>query len=207
MTAPVTVLVVVLALVVDPKNDEAQKLGQPSKTEDAAEQPASAARPPEPASQSTAPTPGPELPVEYGSEVIREKDGALGNSQSQVMRETVSPEVDADHVALSATPVAASASDTALSCPEPVPIEIDYDEPVPVRTIAADAVEQWGLQAEGLDVVPRDRSRKFHWAPSAASALNALSRNAEWTWYRDGDTVRFVRRDDPGPPYRRHRAR
>ena len=185
----VTVLVVVLALIVDPKNDEAQKLGQPSKTEDAAEQPASVARPPEPASQPTAPTPGPELP--------REKDGALGNSQSQVMRETVSPEVDADHGALSAAPVAASASDTALNCPEPVRIEIDYSEPVPVRTIAADAVEQWGLQAEGLDVVPRDRSRKFYSAFNAASALNMLSRNAEWTWYRDGNTVRFVRRDDP----------
>ena len=154
----VTVLVVVLALVVDPKNDEAQKLGQPSKTEDAAEQLASAARPPEPASQSTAPTPGPELPVEYGSEVIREKDGALGNSQSQVMRETVSPEVDADHVALSATPVAASASDTALSCPEPVLIKIDYDEPVPSadhsggrRRAVGPASRGAGRRAEGQE--------------------------------------------------------
>ena len=113
------------------------------------------------------------------------------------MREGVSPEVGAAHVALSAAPVAVSTSDAALSCPEPARVELDYDEPVPVRTIAADTVEQWGLRAEGLDVVPRDSSRKFYWTLNTASALSVLSRDAEWTWYRDGDAVRFVRRDDP----------
>ena len=193
----VTVLIVVLALVIGPKNDEPQNPGHPSKVEAAAKQPASAARPPEPASEAAAPTPEPELPAEPGSGIVREKGSALGDSRSRAMREGVSPKVGADHMPLSAAPVAVTTSDVTLSCPEPARVELDYDESMPVRIIAADAVEQWGLRAEGLDVVPKDSSRKFYWTLSTASALSVLSRNAEWTWYRDGDTVRFVRRDDP----------
>ena len=193
----VTILVVVLALVFSPKNDESQNPEQPSKTEAATEQPTSASRPLEPAAQAAAPNPGPELPAEPDSGAVKEKWNTVAESRSQATREADSPEVGADHVAVSTAPVAVSTSDAVLGCPEPARVQLDYDEPVPVRTIAADTVEQWGLRAEGLDVVPRDSSRKFYWTLSTASALSVLSRDAEWTWYRDGDAVRFVRRDDP----------
>ena len=193
----VTILIVVLAFFIGPKNDEAQKLGQSSETEVASEQPASATRPSERTPQATVPILGPDLSVDHGSGAASEKDGALGNSRSRVMREVVSPEVGADRMALNAAPVAAPTSDAALSCPEPVRVELDYDQPVSVQTIAADAVEQWGLRAEGLDVVPKDKRRNFYWTLSAASALSLLARDAEWTWYREGDAVQFVLREDP----------
>ena len=84
-----------------------------------------------------------------------------------------------------------------LSCPKPVDVDVKHDEPVPVRRIAADIVEQWGLEVGSLDVLPEDETRTFYWVSSAESALWVLARNADWTWHRDGDTVRFVKRDDP----------
>lgn len=84
-----------------------------------------------------------------------------------------------------------------LSCPEPVNVDVDYTEPVSARTIAAEIVEQWGLEAVSLDALPQDKARTFYWALSADSALTVLARNADWTWHRDGHTVRFVKREDP----------
>ena len=193
----VAILVVVLALTFSPKNDESQNSEQPSRTQAATEQPSSASRPLEPAAQAALPSPGPELPAEPGSGAVKEKRNAVADSRSSATREAESPEAGADRVAGSTALVAAFTSDAVLGCPEPARVQLDYDEPVPVRTIAADIVEQWGLRAAGLDIVPSDTSRKFFWTLTTASALSVLSRDAEWTWYRDGDAVRFVRRDDP----------
>ena len=84
-----------------------------------------------------------------------------------------------------------------LSCPEPVSVKLEYNKAVPVRRIASDAVEQWGLKAGALDALPKAKTRTFYWAASASSALSVLERGGDWIWYRDGDTIRFVKRDDP----------
>ena len=84
-----------------------------------------------------------------------------------------------------------------LSCPEPVKVDLKYSGKVQVRRIAADIVKQWGLKAGPLDVLPENKTRNFYWVSSAAGAMFVLARNAGWTWYRDGDTIRFVKPDDP----------
>ena len=87
----------------------------------------------------------------------------------------------------------------ALSCPEVerVKIDVSYRSAVPLRQIASEIVSQWGLEAGTLDVIPEDEAQTFFWSMDASVALNILARNQHWTWYRDGDTVRFVNRDDP----------
>ena len=97
----------------------------------------------------------------------------------------------------SAVMIAPAVNVEELSCPEPVSVKLEYNKAVPVRRIAADAVEQWGLKTGSLDALPEDSRRTFYWAASASSALTLLERGADWTWFRDGDTVRFVTRDDP----------
>ena len=84
-----------------------------------------------------------------------------------------------------------------LTCPELAEVDLKYSGKVQVRRIAADIVNQWGLKAGPLDVLPENETRSFYWVSSAAGALFVLARNADWTWYRDGDTVRFVKPDDP----------
>ena len=84
-----------------------------------------------------------------------------------------------------------------LSCPEPVKVNLDYAKAVPVRQIASDIVNQWGLKVGALVVLPKGKSRDFFWTDSTESALTVLARGDDWTWYRNGDTVRFVKRDDP----------
>ena len=85
-----------------------------------------------------------------------------------------------------------------LLCPEPVEVKLEYREAkVPVRRIAADIVEQWGLKAGPFTAIPEDAARTFYWVLSASSALSVLARGTSWTWYRDGNTVRFVNRNDP----------
>ena len=84
-----------------------------------------------------------------------------------------------------------------LSCPEPVKVNLDYAKAVPVRQIASDIVNQWGLKVGALDVLPKGKSRDFFWVLSTERALTVLARGDDWTWYRNGDTVRFVKRDDP----------
>ena len=85
----------------------------------------------------------------------------------------------------------------ALSCPDPVDVDLEYRGKVQIRRIAADIVKQWGLKAGPMDVLPEDKARTFYWKSSATSALFILARGTDWTWYRDGSTVRFVKRDDP----------
>ena len=85
----------------------------------------------------------------------------------------------------------------ALSCPDPVDVDLEYHGKVQIRRIAADIVKQWGLKAGPMDVLPEDKSRTFYWKLSATSALLNLARGADWTWYRDGNTVRFVKHNDP----------
>ena len=85
----------------------------------------------------------------------------------------------------------------ALSCPDPVTVDLEYRGEVQIRRIAADIVKQWGLNAGSMDVLPEDKARTFYWKSSATSALFILARDTDWTWYRDGNTVRFVKRDDP----------
>ena len=65
-----------------------------------------------------------------------------------------------------------------LSCPEPVSVKLEYNKAVPVRRIASDAVEQWGLKAGALDALPKAKTRTFYWAASASSALSVLERGA-----------------------------
>ena len=93
--------------------------------------------------------------------------------------------------------IAAAVNVEELSCPEPVSVKLEYNKAVPVRRIAADAVEQWGLKAGALDALPKAKTRTFYWAASGSSALSVLERGGDWIWYRDGDTIRFVKRDDP----------
>ena len=70
-----------------------------------------------------------------------------------------------------------------LSCPEPVSVKLEYNKAVPVRRIASDAVEQWGLKAGALDALPKAKTRTFYWAASASSALSVLERGgAGSTW-------------------------
>ena len=95
----------------------------------------------------------------------------------------------------SATTIVQAMEVEQLSCPAHV--DITYSDAVPVRRIAAEIVEQWGLEAGPLDALPEDEARTFFWVSNAQSALTVLARNADWTWYRDGDTVRFAKRDDP----------
>ena len=74
-----------------------------------------------------------------------------------------------------------------LSCPEPVKVNLDYAKAVPVRQIASDIVNQWGLKVGALDVLPKGKSRDFFWTLSTESALTVLARGDDWTWYRNGD--------------------
>ena len=85
----------------------------------------------------------------------------------------------------------------ALWCPDPVDVDLAYRGKVQIRRIAADIVIQWGLNAGSMDVLPEDKARTFYWKSSATGALFILARDTDWTWYRDGNTVRFVKRDDP----------
>ena len=87
----------------------------------------------------------------------------------------------------------------ALSCPrvEPVKIDVNYGSAVTLRQIASEIVAQWGLRTGPLDAIPEDGARTFFWVLDASLALNILARDEDWTWYRDGDTVRFAKRDDP----------
>ena len=85
----------------------------------------------------------------------------------------------------------------ALSCPDPVDVDLEYRGKVQIRRIAADIVKQWGLKAGPMDVLPEDKARTFYWKSSATSALFILARGTDWTWYQDGSTVRFVKRNDP----------
>ena len=84
-----------------------------------------------------------------------------------------------------------------LSCPDSVAISLQYSGKVQVRRIAADIVKRWGLKVGPLDALPEDEARTFAWSVGPTSALAALARNTDWTWYQDGNTVRFVKRDDP----------
>ena len=85
----------------------------------------------------------------------------------------------------------------ALSCPDPVEVDLEYRGKVQIRRIATDIVKQWGLKAGPMDALPEDKARTFYWKLSATSALFVLARDTDWTWYRDGSTVRFVKRNDP----------
>ena len=85
----------------------------------------------------------------------------------------------------------------ALSCPDPVDVDLEYRGKVQIRRIAADIVRQWGLKAGPMDVLPEDKSRNFVWSFNADGAMQALARNTDWTWYRDDNAVQFVKRDDP----------
>ena len=85
-----------------------------------------------------------------------------------------------------------------LSCPEPVDVDLQYVGAVPVRQIAADLVKKWGLKHGPLDAIPTDATfSNFYWVFAAEHALTILARDADWTWYLDGGTIRFVKRDDP----------
>ncbi|MCY4052211.1 MAG: hypothetical protein OXF60_12110 [Gammaproteobacteria bacterium] len=84
-----------------------------------------------------------------------------------------------------------------LTCPDPVNVHLDYRDKVQIRRIASDIVKQWGLKAGSMDVLPEDKSRNFFWILNADAAMHALASNSDWTWYRDGNMVRFVKRDDP----------
>ena len=84
-----------------------------------------------------------------------------------------------------------------LSCPDSVDVSLQYSGKVQVRRIAADIVKQWGLKAGPMDVLPEDKTRTFFWRFSASAAMFVLARDTDWTWYRDSDTVKFVKRDDP----------
>ena len=112
---------------------------------------------------------------------------------------TVGPDEPPEPVPVEASPptVQPTVNVEELSCPEPVKVNLDYAKAVPVRQIASDIVNKWGLKVGALDVLPKGKSRDFFWTLSTESALTVLARGDDWTWYRNGDTVRFVKRDDP----------
>ena len=112
---------------------------------------------------------------------------------------TVGPDEPPEPVPVEASPptVQPTVNVEELSCPEPFKVNLDYAKAVPVRQIASDIVNKWGLKVGALDVLPKGKSRDFFWTLSTESALTVLARGDDWTWYRNGDTVRFVKRDDP----------
>lgn len=90
----VTILVVVLALVIGPKNDETEKAGQSSETKTPTSQPPSAAL-------------EPELKGDPSFQIFRESDSSFGNIRSRIAIEIVSPEANDDRSAIIAMMAAA----------------------------------------------------------------------------------------------------
>ena len=98
-------------------------------------------------------------------------------------------------------PVAAATAkppqvDLSLVCKEYPSPTVSYRTPAQIRRIARDTVKSMGLKVGPLDVLPTDKKRQWYWAASGFSGLNVLSRNMDWTWFVDGDTVRFRKRSD-----------
>ena len=93
----VTILVIVLALVIEPKNDKTQETGQSSETKTLAEQPASTALEPEPASQVPPATPKPELKSETKTLAEQPVSAALEPEPAvRVAPVTPKPELEAE---------------------------------------------------------------------------------------------------------------
>ncbi len=132
-----------------------------------------------PSAKPQAETPREEAPKETAQRAIKAAEPA--KSAPKPKPAVVLPPVDVE----------------ALSCPDPVEVDLEYRGKVQVRRIAADIVKQWGLKAGPMDVLPEDQTRNFFWSLSASAAMFVLARDTDWTWYRDGNTVRFVKRDDP----------
>ncbi len=109
---------------------------------------------------------------------------------------TASVDLEASEIKATETQPTNAVNAEELSCPEPVNVDINYLN-APARRIAFAIVNQWGLKADSLEVVSNDRTRDLYWGDSPSVALSILSRGADWTWYRDGAIVRFIRRDDP----------
>lgn len=98
-------------------------------------------------------------------------------------------------------PVAAATAkppqvDLSLVCKEYPSPTVSYRTLAQIRRIARDTVKSMGLKVGPLDVLPTDKKRQWYWAASGFSGLNVLSRNMDWTWFVDGDTVRFRKRSD-----------
>ena len=154
--------------------------------------------PPAPVPGETA-TLGPDEPLEP----VPGETATLGPDEPlepvPVETATVGPDEPPEPVPVEASPptVQPTVNVEELSCPEPVKVNLDYAKAVPVRQIASDIVNQWGLKVGALDVLPKGKSRDFFWTLSTESALTVLARGDDWTWYRNGNTVRFVKRDDP----------
>ena len=85
---------------------------------------------------------------------------------------------------------------TPFTCEERPFFTLSYDAPVQVRRIAKDTVEKMGMHVGPLDALPANKNRSWYFSSSGPSALSVLSRGEDWTWFTDGDTVKFRKRDD-----------
>ena len=85
---------------------------------------------------------------------------------------------------------------TPLTCEERPLFSLSYDAPVQVRRIAKDTVEKMGMDVGPLDALPANKLRSWYFSSSGPSALSVLSRGEDWTWFTDGDTVKFRKRND-----------
>ena len=85
---------------------------------------------------------------------------------------------------------------TPFTCEERPFFTLSYDAPVQVRRIAKDTVEKMGMHVGPLDALPANKKRSWYFSSSGPSALSVLSRGEDWTWFTDGDTVKFRKRDD-----------
>ena len=85
---------------------------------------------------------------------------------------------------------------TPLACKKLPTFTLSYDAPVQVRRIAEDTVEKMGMDIGPLDALPANKKRSWYFSSSGPAALTVLSRDEDWTWFTDSDTVKFRKRDD-----------